>query len=691
MMKLNMYFIIFLFVGTFSINLHASNYNIGKRQVHLDFHTSEKLFEIGQNFSKDQFQEALKLGKIDAINIFAKCHHSWSYYPTKVGKMHPNLDFDLLGAQIEACHEIGVLAPLYYTFGWSHIDAIENKEWIARQENGKYMNSSQPYDLRAKDDTPKPSFQWFHMCVNTSYHDHIMKQIEEICQLYPVDGLWFDIYQVANPCYGKECKKLMKKQGYDVKNKQDVYKFQAESFKRHQSDLTRLIHSYHPNATIYFNGCTTLKRGAQNFKHKMYEYNTVQDLEDLPTTWGGYDKLPIQSKFFLAAGYPITAMSGKFHKAWGEFGGFKHPNALKYEAASMISWGANCNFGDQLHPNGEMDLETYRNIGFAYDYVKSIENFGIGGIPESKIALWRSFNQEHDEGITRMLLESQINFTIANIGDQELSKFELIIVPGVPCMSPEEADRVNNFVKKGGKLLVLGEGALDWNKQKLQLDIGATYIGPGAYDRDYLVVDKELGDGLVSTPFLFYKSATKVQPNDSSKILAHIREPYFSRTYGAFTSHQNTPYKLNNALHPGIIKNGNVIYIAHKLDEMYYKHGAYLHRDLFKNCLKSLNFKPMVEVDLPSTGRISLLHQKDKKRYVSHLLYASPITRGACEVIEDLPHLNNVKLIVDLPEKIKKATLIPSMEQLKMVKNNNQIEVIIPSFSCHCAVSFEYE
>jgi len=115
MMKLNMYFIIFLFVGTFSINLHASNYNIGKRQVHLDFHTSEKLFEIGQNFSKDQFQEALKLGKIDAINIFAKCHHSWSYYPTKVGKMHPNLDFDLLGAQIEACHEIVAVAQLDYT------------------------------------------------------------------------------------------------------------------------------------------------------------------------------------------------------------------------------------------------------------------------------------------------------------------------------------------------------------------------------------------------------------------------------------------------------------------------------------------------------------------------------------------------------------------------------------------------
>ena len=52
---------------------------------------------------------------------------------------------------------------------------------------------------------------------------------------------------------------------------------------------------------------------------------------------GGYDKLPLQSKFFLNAGYQITAMSGKFHTEWGEFGGFKHPDALKYEASAMIA------------------------------------------------------------------------------------------------------------------------------------------------------------------------------------------------------------------------------------------------------------------------------------------------------------------------------------------------------------------
>ena len=83
------------------------------RQVHLDFHTSEHIPGVGSRFSKTQFQEALRLGRVDWINIFAKCHHGWSYYPTTVGAMHPTLAIDLLGQRIEACHEMGVRAPIY--------------------------------------------------------------------------------------------------------------------------------------------------------------------------------------------------------------------------------------------------------------------------------------------------------------------------------------------------------------------------------------------------------------------------------------------------------------------------------------------------------------------------------------------------------------------------------------------------
>ena len=38
-----------------------------------------------------------------------------------------------------------------------------------------------------------------------------------------------------------------------------------------------------PNAEVFFNGTTALDDGT-NFRQIMYNNNTIQDLEDLPTT-----------------------------------------------------------------------------------------------------------------------------------------------------------------------------------------------------------------------------------------------------------------------------------------------------------------------------------------------------------------------------------------------------------------------
>ncbi len=47
------------------------------RHVHLDFHTSELIRGIGTRFDRNQFQRALKIGRVNGITVFAKCHHSW--------------------------------------------------------------------------------------------------------------------------------------------------------------------------------------------------------------------------------------------------------------------------------------------------------------------------------------------------------------------------------------------------------------------------------------------------------------------------------------------------------------------------------------------------------------------------------------------------------------------------------------
>ena len=106
------------------------------RQIHLDFHTSEKVAGIGKNFDKKQFQEALKAGHVNSITVFSKCHHGWAYHPSKANEMHPNLDFDLLGAQIEAAHEIGVKTPVYLSAGFDEKYAVKHQEPPSRWQHG---------------------------------------------------------------------------------------------------------------------------------------------------------------------------------------------------------------------------------------------------------------------------------------------------------------------------------------------------------------------------------------------------------------------------------------------------------------------------------------------------------------------------------------------------------------------------
>lgn len=670
-----------------SINTQAAEAPLlPARQVHLDFHTSEHIAGIGEKFSKTQFQEALRAGHVNQINIFAKCHHSWSYYPTKIGRMHPNLKFDLLGEQIAACHEMGVVCPIYFTVGWSASDAEAHPEWLVRDRKGQ-PQADGTFDFNAKATDAKP-WGWKKMCAAAtgSYHAHILKQVEEICEGYPVDGLWFDIYH-DQECHCAPCLDRLKKEGVDPANSAAVTRSHTLSIKEHMRQLRELIARHHPKATVYFNSATH-PGDSFRFKERLYEMNTQQELEDLPTTWGGYDKLPIEARFHLINGSRVLAMSGKFHKAWGEFGGFKHPDAIKYEAAAMIANGAGCNFGDQLHPSGEMDMGTYRNIGEAYAYVEKIEDYGPGGVPCSKLGLWLTLNPAADGGAAAMLLEMHQDFVPAD--ERNLDTLSCILIPSASCLSKSQAKSISEWCKRGGKLIVFGAGALDSSQSRLLLDIGAEYLGAPEFKFDYTVVKPEISNGIVQTPFLNYEAGLRVKPT-SGLSLASIREPYFDRTYGQYSSHANTPYRLEDSACPAIVRNGNTIFFAHALDRLYHANGVRLYRDLVRNAMDQLDLSPQIKVShLPSSGRISLLQQKGKNRYVAHLLYSPALQRGDCKVIEDFPTLSGVELEIFLPEKISKIRTVPGDQTIEFTRSDNLIRTTIPSFSMHTAIVLEY-
>lgn len=667
--------------------------NCTSRQVHLDFHTSEYIKGIGEQFDRKQFQQALKLGRITTINVFAKCHHSWSYYPTQIGRPHPHLKIDLLGEQIAACHAIGVRAPIYYTVGWSAVDAETHPEWTARYQDGSVVGAwdaslrdSKPKTIGepVKPSDPKPPFQWKMLCPSGGYRKLMLDQTAELCQRFDVDGFWYDICFAH--CYCENCRAAMKDRGLDPSSEVDGDKYNTIKWRQFMTDCRDIIFARHPGASVFFNGGTRLDRP------QYHDLHTQFDLEDLPTTWGGYDKFPLRSRYFAEKHKAMVAMSGKFHTSWGEFGGFKNPEALRFEAAAMIAYGANCNFGDQLHPCGVMDLTTYRNIGHAFKYVEQIEEYGLDGKPAANLGLWLSGQNEHDQGVANMLLETGNDFRVIQ-AETDLSVFDAIILTGSVLLDEAQAARLNAFVAAGGGLLLLGRSGLDPKGEKFAIDVGAEYVGPGKFVQDYLLAGRTLGKDVPPSPVLCYHAAHRVRAT-SGKALGNIREPFFDRTFEHYCGHQNAPYHMEDASHPAAIRKGKVVYLAHELGRDYFEWGAKAHRDYFRNALELVYRRPALRVDMTSAGRATFVHQPEKARYVAHLLYGPPLQRGKCQIIEDLPTLRDVEVEFRVPEKIKRAYTVPDKKKLALRRQGGgkagAVSLRVPEFSCHTAVVLEY-
>ncbi|MHB1152670.1 MAG: alpha-amylase family protein [Eubacteriales bacterium] len=654
---------------------------IGRRWVHLDFHTSELMPDVGSEWSKENFQEALKIGHLDSITIFAKCHHSWAYYPSKAGAIHPTLKFDMLGGMINAAHEIGVRCPVYITVGWSANDAEKYPNCVARMKSGEMKMSNGKLD--ADPNEVRPIVSWKLMCPSGEYVQLIYDQTKEICDRYSdLDGLFYDICFGSVPCFCPNCIKGMMDEKIDLNDEVATKAYGVKKWQGFMSNCTALLREKHKDGTIFFNG------GAEIYGAQYHAWQTQYEMEDLPTTWGGYDKMPIRAKYMGRYNKPVFGMTGKFHTMWGEFGGFKNPDALKYECATIETYGAGCCVGDQMHPCGKMDLDTYRLIGKAYEYAKKIEPFCEDSKETSRLGMILSGNSLNDEGLTRMLLERHFDFQVVILSD-DLSKFDCLILPDNTRLDNESAAKLKDFIKNGGSVLLSGQSGLDKDGKEFMIDIGLEFVGKSVLDVDYMVLGEKLKEGLLESPFVCYKAAYITKPVDC-EVLAGIKEPYFKRTYGHYSSHQNTPNRLDMSPQPSIVKKGNIVYMAHEIFKLYYDHGAQIHRDIFVKALSLIYTKPVCEVKMPSGGRMRFSNQTLKNRYVLNLTYAVPIKRGRCEVVEDLIPIYNLPVIIRINEKIKRVYMALTNKELSFIQQNGELKVVVPEVECHQAVVFEY-
>jgi hypothetical protein len=665
------------------------------RQVHLDFHTSEKIPGVGARFDKRQFQEMLKRGHVDSITLFSKCHHGLSYHDTKVGVRHPHLTCDLLPLQMDACREIDVLTPIYLSAGLDEAMIARHPEWGVKGRDGRTFEPL------------RPGFKG--LCFNTPYMDYLCAQIEEAAEVFrgQTPGYFLDIIS-AKRCYCNWCLRGMQQRGLDPMNEADVDVYAQEVLQHYYERSTAACRKFEPAIRVFHNSGHIPKGAKQALK-----WNSHLELESLPTGGWGYDHFPISAKYAATTGYDFLGMTGKFHTTWGEFGGFKRENALRYEGAAILAFGSKCSVGDQLHPSGEMNPDTYSLIGAAYAEVAAKEPWCRGAKPVSEIALVSPEALRADrpggageaalaeEGAARMLLEMHRQFDVIDL-DHDLSSYRLVILPDEITLGDENAafrDRLTAYLSGGGKLLLSGKSGMTLDATAFALPLGLNVIGRGISDPDYILPTEHTPTPPVRGPFVIHEGAWNVQPATDAGylVMAHRADSYFNRTWDHFCSHQHTPDEKLNP-YPALIANGSIAYLAHNLFTRYRQYGQPLYRDLVQDALTHLLGAPSVEVSLPTAGRTSLMRQEAEGRYVLHLLYAVPVKRGAnrsewasplqmVEVIEDLVPLRDVTCAVRVSEPVAAVTLAPQGEPLPFALEDGVVRFTVPHLYCHQMVT----
>jgi hypothetical protein len=658
------------------------------RQVHLDFHTSGLIPGIGAKFNKRRFQEALKVGHVNSITVFSKCHHGYSYHPTKVGKMHPHLKFDLLARQIDACREINVRCPIYLSAGLDELAAFANPTWVVKKKDGT---------------TYKPlEVEWFVRILrfNSPYLDYLCAQIEEVCQRWPDnDGIFLDIIGTHRD-YSDDALKEMKKLGYNPEDDADVARYGEDVLYRYFKATTAAAKSVRKDTPVFHNS-GHISVGAR----KALGYNTHLELESLPTGGWGYDHFPLSARYAITQKWDFMGMTGKFHNTWGEFGGFKRAAALQYECGAMLAYGAKCSVGDQLHPNGEMNPDTYRLIGAAYaeverkepwcDYVKPVARIALVSCEQNQHR-WRGGHAQSvvaDEGVGRMLLELHQPFLMLD-EHADWAGFDLVVLPDTFVMTPAFRAKAEKFLAAGGRIIAAGSALLDEKQEKFAIDPGAKLLGRSANDPDYLVATKLTPDVPVRTPIVILGGAYEIKPT-TAKVLAERRASYFNRTWEHYCSHQHAP-DAPAKVSPAAVLGKQIAYFTHNLFSAYRTYGQPLYRDFFAAALGHLlDGKFPVETSLPSTGRINVLEQPKERRYVAHLLFAVTSNRGTfhgkpVEIIEDLVPLRDTRVRLRLPRKVKRVRLVPAGGELSFTAHADGVEFNVPEFTAHQMVELGY-
>ncbi len=567
---------------------------------------------------------------------------------------------DMLGDIVRECHARNIKVIAYTNTSINCEQAIKNPQWLRINKDGQtiYGERTNPFARM--------------MCYNSEeYRKYISDIIKEVTTMYDIDGIFADCINPNPYCLCPECVQEMKDLGLDINDENHCKHFAYKTM----LEFVNVIKNAVPEGKhIYLNGipCDTPEG----------MIDTHGEIEVLPSGGWGYDHFVPQICYIRNYQDDLIYMTGRFHKGWWDFGGYKGKASIENDCYDALSYGASLSIGDYLHPASNPEKTIYKDVGDIFARLKAYEQWTDNAKFYSEIGVLRDKTYVGLDGarggidptpsqcrISRML--SELKYAYNNINeDMDLEKYSLIILPDEVYMTEQLITKLQTYLKNGGKVISSGKSAVLPDKSGFALkeyDF-IEYIGEDkSTDPYYKCPDDDMIRAMY-IPGILMKS----ENSEASYVKA-----YFDRHWDGLHGYFYTPPEKETEYSAVAIKD-NICHICFDIFASYHENAPVFHKNLIKGIIEKMLPNPIIKTDLPSTSRTTITMTDSYK--LLHVKVTYPELRGRLSVVEEHNVMPCGKKVWVRGE-YKGVYLLPQKIPVKSEYIDGYTEIILPEIT----------
>ncbi len=526
----------------------AFRYSDKYKKYSLDMHVNVTRDEFLKQFDPEALAKDIISTGAEAGMMYIQSHYGYSYWPTKVGEMHPGLigNEDAFKRLYDEMHKGGMDVDVYFSMIYNNWAYDHHPEWRIKDIDGHYS---------------RDKGRRFGLCCPNSegYKKFCRDQIADFTEYVgPYEAFFADMTFWPTVCYCDNCRARWEKEvGGEMPR---IVNWKDERWKLFQRKREEWLQDYmqyiydsvkmvNPGAVVEMQNSTM----PASWMMGVTENATIASDAVSGDLYGGFSQQTFACKLYynMTPNLPFNYTTSRCEPSLDEHTTIKSEVMMKLHAMlSFINHGSNI-FVDAVDMTGTYEPLVYSRLKNVYDDAARFEKYFSKGKPCTDIGIYFNLHGKYDEEmppmdiseskhISRAIphLDSSINISetlqrahipysvYTSFHPEQWGKAKMLIVSDAPNMSKENMSALKAYVEDGGIAYISGHSAqplveeIFGGKITGRTDETITYIAPedevaslfGEYSRKY--------------PLTVYDSAYILEGATNGKVLAKLTLPY---------------------------------------------------------------------------------------------------------------------------------------------------------------------